>query len=286
MRTVTPRERAATPRRRVLALTSPVLALTVAGPVAGVLWSAMRGADGGHAATAIVGRVGGFETLRNPLLGALSILLAVLVALPAARLGRPMVARLSAGLVLAWAALVSGRLDELIRSDATAIAPRLILEGAIASLAAFLWFRAAPPHRVRSGGWPALALNALGVASGLVVAHIVATSALPGQGFAAASIGALSCGVVLRVTGRSALAVAWMPLLGSVVGWAHVSVMLGPGSSAALGSPAGLVAVMPIDWLAGALVGGSLAWWWVSTVESEPVVSPALAARPTVNAEA
>ncbi|MGD9689928.1 MAG: hypothetical protein AB7K52_09780 [Phycisphaerales bacterium] len=257
------------------------VALFVAGPIASVATSQLRGVDGGTTTPLLS---------TTPLLGVLGLLAAVAIAAAvgvlSARLVNFQSACFHAGMVLAWAAAGTGTIDAVARSSQSpSLGWWLAAEGALALAAgsAAAWFiahaagvaRFAPlrpaagaARSARSEGIDGPAADALtftiALGSALVGAWVIGQNFLKGQAIAAAALGAaLAAAVAIMVNSRAR---PWLILSGAMAA-ALVGPLVGAvmhGSSPDRGflpaatTMTGLLrvsGVLPLDWLAGALMG-------------------------------
>lgn len=256
----------------------PLAGLLVVGPIAGMCTSGLRLADGGSSATLLVSTSPGTGIL----LGAAAIALATIVGCVGSRLISVPYGLFSAGLTLSWASWGTGNIDLIVRSYQSG-APlwRLAIEGAIVGAlgigACKLILMAAkkPPALPQGtvGTWgrgdenPWLtrgkALGACLVAAG-VVAWLVALESTKGQTFAAAAVAGMAGAAAMKMTARHAtpLIVFGVVAILACAGPAAAAVYYGSGSgivrpvyAGTAGSLMPFARILPLDWLAGALVG-------------------------------
>lgn len=252
------------------------------GPLAGALTGWLRAPDGSGFATPLVSTA--------PLVGLAAGLLAAMLALAAGFIAtRHMGSRagmLTAGLVLAWAAWRTGTVDQIIRAnDSGAVLWRLAAEGAIfGAVAVALSFALQVVERLERedspvnagasapGRWRASAAPvAAGVLAGAVAAWFVAQTPLKGQTIAAAIISSVFGAAAARLVDvRAPLATLAVPVA--------VLAVLGPLSGVVVGaSPTVLVAgrngtlfplanILPLDWIAGGMLGIPLGVAWASSL--------------------
>jgi hypothetical protein len=269
----------------------PIVACLVVGPLAGLLTHGLRGVDGGDQTTLLVNT--------SPWLGLAAGLAALALAgvtgvVASAAIG-PRLGLFSAGLVLTWAAFGTGRIDGVLTVSPGAASPmgRIALEGVIvggmgviiaaaillmpvrrAAMAPAAGTTPAPrdPHPVAHFPEPRKIVDASalpGLGASLVVFGVVvwlaAQSTYKGQTIASAALAAMMAGVALRVVAVNASAV-WVfvgaallstasPLAAS---WAHTDL-----TRAALGNDLlRLAKPLPLDYLAGALLGAPMGLAW------------------------
>lgn len=278
-------------------------ALLVVGPLAGSLTAALRTPTGSTEATALVSS----SPILGLGAAVAAVVLAGLVGLVAVRLVNVHSGMTAAGLVLAWATWRTGTVDELIRaarSDAPLV--RLAFEGGIfgilgVALAALLVAAARPsdpeapaeppPRKGMKPRPPAAdaslrerlrrafprAEAAAGIGAGLLAgaaaAWLIAQEPLKGQALAAAVVGGVAAGVVGRLVDSRTpilgffIAMATLAIAGPITG-----MLIAPrgGAFAAVntGTLFPLAVPLPLDWIAGALLGIPLgAAWAASMVE-------------------
>lgn len=274
-------------------------ALFLVGPLAGTLTAALRSETGSAQATPLVSS--------TPVLGiaagAAALAIALGLGLVGARLVNVHSGMTAAGLVAAWAAWRTGTTHEILR-EARAADPlwTLVVEGLIfavlgVALAAALVLAAKrgdpeePTIQLSRGGAPRPAegfaerlrqampgpgtavalLAALAAAAG--AAWLIAQSPMKGQAIIAAVGAGLAAGVVGRlVDGRTPILTFFL-----VIG---VLCVVGPATGALVAPAGGPVAAMmagrlfplavpvPLDWIAGGLLGVPMgAAWAASMVE-------------------
>ncbi len=263
--------------RLLLAWTPVLTAALVLGPLAGLLTSLLRDASGGTHATLLVNA--------TPVLG---IAVAIGVCVLAAAGGwfgvmvrGPNVGVLSAGIVLAWAAARSARLDEMVLATHRSPLPSLVLEGLLVALLAAAVIEVIRRTRRDQSVEPspfaiARALGAGAVAAGLT-AWVVAVTPMKGQTLAAAVAAGIMGAAVARmfllavpprlvVLIPACLAVA-SPLISMVLADDPVAEVIG-GTVFRLGY------ILPLDWLAGAMVGIPLGLAWTESVVDQQTVPP------------
>lgn len=267
-------------------------ALFVLGPIAGHLINTLRAPDGSTNATPLVST--------SPAMGIVDVVVVMALALGigvvSGRVFGPRLGLRTAGFVVAWAAWLTGTIDAILRRTQDA-APMwtLAIEGVVAGamgLAVFLMIVAVSrPHnepertefarsslgdlrRMASVG--ALVALVGAVVGGGVVAWIVAFEPLKGQtvmaaflgGIAAAAIGRLAVGVVDR---EAPVAVYFIAIVVLAIA-SPASAALVAGSDAALidasydGTMFPLGFIMPLDWLAGGLLGVPIGLAWVGSM--------------------
>lgn len=285
--------------------TLPLAALLAIGPLAWLLTSHLRTPDGGPDASLLLST--------TPLLGLLcgiaALVLAGAVGLAAAKLISPHYGLFSAGLVLAWAAWGTGRIDVIARahttlasgppSDATfflKLAVESLLLAPLALGLAWAMIRFGKPPAPHPEGHHAhhphlpeptalvdprtpLGLLASMLVGG-VIAWLIAQESLKGQTFAAAAFAGLFGAVAGRLVALqvSASALLFGVVLLGVVG--PVIAMLTAGQQGALvraaaGLTFNLARPLPLDWIAGAFVGTPLGLSWAASM------IPADAHKPT-----
>lgn len=267
-----------------------LLAALVLGPVAGRLTGGLRAMDGGEQLTLLLSE--------RPASGLLAGVGAVGVALVAGVLGSWAVGRRSglfcAGLVLAWAAWGTGRMDRVISLSGSGGRPLMTvaLEGAVIGvlgvLAAGVILRTPTREAAKAAArdpehehhhlpeeptalWDSTApaaLLAAAVMAGVAV-WVFAADTLKGQTVAAAVIAgvfAASAGRVVSQRVSGAVFVAGVALL-AAASPAAASVVHGQGllRDALAGNLMALARPMPLDWLAGAFLGVPLGLTWTAS---------------------
>ncbi|MBL0926465.1 MAG: hypothetical protein IBJ11_02280 [Phycisphaerales bacterium] len=243
----------------------------VVGPVAAVI-AAIPGPDGGCAATALLSA--------SPITGLCRALAAVLLAagagIVAARLTSWRTALATAGVVLAWPAFHTGRLDEIIRRQQSPGVPwTLAAEGLVLAAAGFFAVRSIlRQSRLAPEGPASISADISGAAAaaatGLFAAGLVAQNHLAGQCFAAALAAGLFGGLVghVAVHHASTLSVVTGLLLLAPLAPALAALRHGGGyidavyalSDLSIGRP------MPMDWIAGVLLGSPLGIAWATSL--------------------
>lgn len=252
----------------------PLTGLLIVGPLAGMCTAGLRLPDGTDNATLLVSTSPGSGLL----MGVVAILLATIVGVAASRLINAAYGFFSAGLTLAWAAWGTGNIDAIVRSYQSG-APlwRLAVEGAIVgalgvgACALILKFaRNAPPRAPETWTTRGKAFAAcLGAAA--VIAFFLAPESLKGQTFAAAAFAGLFGSLAMKMTARNAtpLVVFCVVALLACGAPAAAAVYYGTGSgiirpvyAGATGGLIPFVRILPLDWLAGALVGVPIGLSW------------------------
>ncbi|MEZ6242356.1 MAG: hypothetical protein R3B57_04870 [Phycisphaerales bacterium] len=272
----------------------PMAALFVLGPAASRLVVLLHAADGSRDVTLLVNT--------TPILGAAVIAgiiaLAIVGALPAARLFGPRAALLTAGFTLTWASWYTAPLSMLVRrAEPTSVLTTLAIEGAIVAAFGMLMLmlifhvgaRAHDPkdHLVGEGGMelrrtfttPVGLVSMLGAAAAaLLITWALAREPQRGQSIFAAFVAGIGAGAVGVWAGtfidrdvpRGAPIVA-MLLLAIV---APLIGLVSPGAGAmrdAVVTDAflGPVRLQGLDWLIGASIGVPMGLSWVrAAIES------------------
>jgi hypothetical protein len=262
------------PFRGLIAL---AVAFAVIGPIAGLIIGSLRGVDGGTQATLLVGQ--------SPIVGVISGLFAFGLAGLAAAIGSR-AAGLNiglgcAGLVLSWAAWLSGRLDEIVAVSRQSPLSALVLEGLLVALmlGGIVWlvrrFSSDDPDPETEVGASAIvvALTA-GVAISATAAWVVAIEPLKGQtigaAFAAGLVGAATARLVfLRLPGWTAVCI---PAVLVVLGPLATQVLAGDVVDAVFErSLFRLGWLMPMDWAAGTLLGIPIGLAWTDGVVQQQI---------------
>ncbi len=265
-------------------------AVLAAGPLAGLATAWLRAPDGGSDATPLASS--------SPVLGLAAglgaVLLAMVVGLVAGRLVGIKAGMSAAGLVLAWAAWRTGTIDHIIRGAGSGrVLWRLAIEGVLfgaagVAVALLLSRLGTPDHHDEHGRDakpgdgheprrfsldPKLLAGpvAAGLVAGGVAAWLIAQTPLKGQAVAAAIIGAIAAAAAGRLVDyRAALPTLAIPIA--------LLAVLGPLSGMVMGaSPDVLVAgrngalfplanILPLDWIAGGLLGIPLGVAWAGSL--------------------
>lgn len=262
------------PLRGLIAL---AVSFAVIGPIAGLLIGSLRGTDGGTQATLLVGQ--------SPIVGIISGLFAfgfaALAGASGSRAAGLNVGLGCAGLVLSWAAWLSGQLDEMVAVSRESPMPALILEGLLVSLmlGGIVWvvrrFSSDEPDPETEVGASAIAVAlTAGLAISATAAWVVAIEPLKGQtigaAFVAGLVGAATARLVfLRLPGWSAVCI---PAALVVLGPLATQAMAGDVVDAVFErSIFRLGWLMPMDWAAGALLGIPLGLAWTDGVVQQQI---------------
>ena len=286
----------------VLRWALPLAALVAIGPLAGVLTGMLRGADGGPDATPLV--------CGAPLLGIAAAIAGVLVAIAwgviVARILDERSGFYAGGFALAWVAWRTGELDEIIRwldaggLSTTGMMVRFTVEAVVLGVmvacgAALISVVGSKPERpgqslatryrqelADSVGapatWGAIVIGAL---AALVAAFVIARSADKGQavmagvlaGIAASASARLAASAVGRDVPQSSA--IWSVVLAAAAAPIIAVVMHGSGLETAIIAAREFAParVLPLDWLAGAVLGVPIGARWVqSSMERRLVV--------------
>lgn len=286
------------------------LSLLFVGPIAYFVMSGVFAADGSHHVTALVnaGLVGGL--LRT----ILALFMAIAVGIVSARLVSLNLGIFNAGIVMAWIAASMGSVDQVLRSvQSGSAAYRVSIEGlllgGVTVAGVFLIARAfdsrpapapastpAPPQdatpQTPGAIWADFGLVvSITVASGFLASWLVMQNMLKGQaiatGAAAAVISTVAAGLVVKkvnpvaiAAGLLALAVAG-PIFGVIMhGSSGTAGVIGSGivARATAGTLVNLARLVPMDWLAGGLIGlpiGRSLGLWLGEVQVRPESAPA-----------
>ncbi len=274
----------------VIRWTAVALAAFVVGPVAGWLTGSLRAPDGAADATALLST--------SPALGLVSTLAAVLLAVAyghiVAKLQNFKWGMLCAGLIVAWAAWQSGRADAVIRrvqapSALWLLAIEGLIYGFIGVVATYFIVRASDNRAAGVDGDEGTqqdSMKAAGVAvlAGAVVAWGVARSEMVGQTFGAAVAAGIVGTLVGRVVGHRACVPASMlacPIL-AAASPAIGAVMHGQSVTEALyrGELFALARIMPLDWLAGMLIGVAVGVSWAGSMVEKHAPEEARGVKP------
>ncbi|MCB9844624.1 MAG: hypothetical protein H6811_01360 [Phycisphaeraceae bacterium] len=287
-----------TPARLALRWTLTLGALFVMGPVAGMAVHAMKAPDGTHNASPLASGSPGAGVLALALVAGLT----ALVGAASGRFFGPRIGLRNAGFVAAWAAWSSGEVHEILRSarsggpmSGIAIEAAVVAVLLIAATVATLLASRAPAETAETrelpvgpdgltralrsmGSVAALAglVGALGL--GYALAWLVALESLKGQAVFAAIFAGIGAGVGARLGAALAdsghqpapllpvLAIALLAIAGSILPLATLS---GPDailSHALAGTLHPLSRVMPLDWMAGGLLGVPIGLGWAGAM--------------------
>lgn len=271
----------------------PLAALLVFGPLAAIVISGLRASDGSGQVSLLVSTA--------PMQGLIGGLIALGVALVAGVIGSRFIEQrsglMAAGLVLAWAAWNTGRIDRILaithtRGTLYTVAAESAIFGVLAIAVALVILRV--PTRMprfivagdatrtlgdRSHHEPmtlidqtaplALIASVVGAAVG---AWFVAAATLKGQTFAAAVVAGLLAAAAGRLASQR-VSPAWFFLglvlvaaAGPVIAAFMYAGDLGPTRAALEGKLFPLARPMPLDWIAGAFVGIPLGLWWAGSM--------------------
>lgn len=287
------------PPRLFLRWTLLLGALFVLGPIAGHLINTLHAADGGSDATPLVST----SPIRGVFIAAIVMLLALAVGVTGGRIFGPRLGLRTAGLVLVWAAWLTGTVDAILRQSQSA-APMwtLALEGVIVGVMALVVFvlvvALARPHNEQeqaefatTGNAPLttvthdlkklVSMGALvglvgAIVAGGIVAWIIAFEPLKGQTVMAAFFG----GIAAAAVGRLAASMVGQDAPVMVFFIAIVILAVASPASAALihassdqlldasyaGTMFSLGHILPMDWLAGGMLGVPVGLAWVGSM--------------------
>jgi len=274
-------------------------ALFALGPIAGHLVNTLHAADGGADATPLVST----SPVRGVFIAAVVMLLALAVGVTGGRIFGPRLGLRTAGFVLAWAAWLTGTVDAILRqSQSRAPMWTLALEGLIVGVMALVVFvlvvALARPHNEHEQAEFAMTgkdplttvtrdlrkLASTGALVGLVgaiiaggiVAWIIAFEPLKGQTVMAAFFG----GIAAAAVGRLAASMVGQDAPVMVYFIAIVVLAIASPASAALvhssgdqlldasyaGTMFALGHILPLDWLAGGMLGVPIGLAWVGSM--------------------
>jgi len=276
----------------------PIGSCLLLGPLAGWLTHTLRAPDGGAHTSLLLSA----SPLLGLLAGAGAVLLAGIAGVFAAAIIGTRMGLFTAGLVLAWASFGTGRIDGILgrvaaggRGGGAGAMTLLSVEGLVVGLLGVLIAAAvllvpvrraasqadaqhhpvqhfAEPRKILHRSAP-LAMFAGVVGAGLVV-WLVAQSTAKGQTFAAAALGGVVAGAALRILAVHASGV-WAFVAFAILSTASpvlARFMSDDVAAAALsGQLLRLAHPLPLDYLAGALVGVpmGLAWGASMVVKAE-----------------
>lgn len=265
----------------------PLTALFLLGPIAGYLTSSVRAPDGGPEASLLVSAA----PMRGMLVGVGVLLIAGIAGGVGARLIGNRSGLFCAGLVLAWAAWGTGRIDAIIgRTQSASTLYTIALEGALVGLLgialafAIMKIPTIKPARTDSGhhhlpeephGFTDKALPVAmlaAVAACGVAVFLIAQDSLKGQTFAAAAIGSVFAAAAGRVASQH---------VSCVVFFAAIAVLMAASPAAATFVHSGsegvtkaalanelfrLARPLPLDYLAGAFIGIPIGLSWAGSM--------------------
>lgn len=260
-------------QKAILRWTLIAIAVILVGPAVGWLFRLIPSIDGGPGVTTLVSQ----SAPAGIGLGVAGLLLAGAIGLLAARLIGYRDGLVCMGLALAWACWSTGTVMDLVRVTGTVPVFRLAAEGAILGIVAaglaFLIVRQARDHNEPIAGDAAFASISSLVAiltaaiGALVAGWVVARTELVGQTLWAAIAGGVLGGVLARVAqpncsaAATTVAVPIVATIGIILGEA-----LTTGGNLAQAVYAGastpLLRIMPIDWIAGMLLGLPIGISW------------------------
>lgn len=268
----------------------PLAAMFVLGPLAWMMTGTLRARDGSADASLLVC----VSPMMGVGIGVGVMLIALVVGMLGARLIGATRGLLCAGLVLVWAAAGTGRVDEILgQTGGGGTLWMLSAEGLMLTVigAGIAWLILRTPlkplgglaatsneqHEADVGGmtmWDSSVPMALGAAilGAAVVGWIVAFDAQKGQTIGAAVLAGVGAAVVARLvsqTASPAVFIAGVALLG-VAGPAAATLVhgsgLGPTRAAINGSLLALARPLPLDWVAGAMLGVPMGLSWAGSL--------------------
>ncbi|MAY73199.1 MAG: hypothetical protein CMJ31_00465 [Phycisphaerae bacterium] len=270
----------------------PVLALLLFGPLAALPVAGLRASDGSQDTTLLVGTspIGGLIAL---VIGAV---LAVVIGAFAARTLDLLRAMSIAGLTLAWPAIRTGDMRDILQRTGGGAIPLVLVEAilvAVVGLACFAVIRSFHTKKTSVRDIVTLVtpkntliLVGAGTVGALIGSLVVAFDALPGQALLAAILGGAAAGAVVPLLASSigakddiALAFAATLVAGVI---APVVMLVYPGLGGAADAArahaiVGPLAVQPLMWLSGAFVGAPIGWGWAGATSSQINASPTVA---------
>jgi hypothetical protein len=271
----------------------PLSALFILGPLAAILIANLRASDGSGNISLLLSTA--------PTQGIIGGLVALGLALIAGILGARFIEQrsglMAAGLVLAWAAWNTGRVDRLLaisnaKTALFTLAAETAVFGLLATAIAFIILKVPTrmPRFIAAGDAtrvlgdkthhepvklidPTAAIALIAAIIGAAVgAWFVAAAMLKGQTFAAAVVAGLLAATAGRLaTQRISPAVFFLGLIlvaiaGPVIATFMHTGTLGPTRAAFAGKLFPLARLMPLDWIAGAFVGIPLGLWWAGSM--------------------
>lgn len=250
-----------------------LLAAFAVGPMAGALVGVVRSPEGGFGAQALLAE--------SPIVGLLAylgvIVLATLMGVLAARFTTVRLGLFCAGLVMAWAAFGTERLDAVIRRAQSGAPLRMlaieaVMLGVLALAGAVVILRAARPgERHTGGGWKdAVVALVITVPVAALVAAFLARHGAVGQTIASATAGAVAGALVGRIVAPGSSLVAFVAAMVLLATVAPIAAMMADGAAIVQRLYAGhefaLARPMPLDWIAGAFMGVPVGSWWAASM--------------------
>jgi hypothetical protein len=266
-------------RSAIIRWTMYMAALLVVGPIAGLCTGWLRAPDGSSFAAPFAST--------EPVLGTVAafgaLALALVLGAVAGRLEGIRAGFTTAGLVVAWAAWRTGPVDQIVRAnDSAGVLGRLAAEGLLFGAAGVALAVAISAVSKRDShhlggrllaGTSGLAAIGVGVLAGAAIAWLVARTPLKGQAVAAAITGGVAIGAAGRLADLSAtlpslcIPIAVLAILGPLSG-----LVVGAGNAASLltagrnGTLFPLANILPLDWIAGGLLGIPLGVTWAASM--------------------
>jgi hypothetical protein len=250
------------------------VAAVVVGPVVGWLVGGAPSLNGGPA-TALVSDSPALGTIRS----LLALVLAGGVGLVASLMAGRRTGIAVMGVALVWGAWGTARLDDLARvpevgNPAASLGIEGFLLGLVAAaIAVGLAYMGRGPGReaIARDNPKAPAIGAgVFIASAIALAWVVARTGMVGQALAAAAVGGFVGGALARTFAQhggmlgAILAVPLVAAIGPIVGSMATSGDL--VEAVYEHSVAGVLRIMPMDWIAGLLVGLPLGWAQADTM--------------------
>lgn len=261
-------------RKTVVIWAFYAFALFVVGPAVRFLLIGTPAAWGGENATPLASA--------SPVIGLVRAVAALLLAggvgFALARFASPGRGMIAMGFALAWAPFSTARADELIRSaQSTAPLLRLVIEGVLLGALAVLIVRIVARRDLETSRPTepgAMGPVVLGIVVCCVVAAIagwlVARSHEPGQALGAAFAGGLFGMLVARVLAPQApvpVLFVGLMILAPVSPLAGAMLESGGAVPAVYeGSFTALARILPLDWIAGALLGAPVGAAWAESM--------------------
>lgn len=273
--------------RWTLSLTS----LLVAGPIAAGLVAGVRGPDGGPEASLFTG-----ESLGPGLIAlVVSFALAAVLGVVSARFAGPRSGLRNAGFVIAWASFATGEVDRIIIiADSAGPFRAIAVEGVVVGLLGLvlcglilLASRPTAHVELRDFGdgdtkpWQGslslaglVAFAASAIIAVVVGGYLAFDESMRGQAILAACVGGLLAGLVGRLAGSAIDASGPPPALACMAGLLAAGVIAPwlPGfmtgdsnaivEAARSGTLPSAAHVLPLDWLAGTLIGVQIGMVW------------------------
>ena len=264
------------------------------GPLVGGILTMLRSVDGGPAVTPLLSSTPGIGALA----GFVILVAASVVGMLDGRFFGPRSGLAGAGVILAWAAMYTGRTDELLRvHSGTELMTRFAVEGIVACIVVVWTVQRIIRNPLHDGSNTAASLKtlfrgssmvaALGAAvAGGVVAWLTAFHGAKGQTLFAAVLGGIAAGAAAAIVSAGAdskdeqrpadpvLTAALGLMVLAIVGPFTILILKAPLPSAAFTGELfrrSIAQVHAFDWAAGALIGIPMGLGWAGAHAQAPL---------------